>query len=393
MVNFQKDWVCRRSDVLAQRIRLCLAIALANGLVGVGQASAQELVDVAALEAQVEAAAELAELPAEPDWGVQDLSDSLPVVEQDAPEVPSAATAATEPVPAPQYHTENPQYHTEYHAPESNPVPPPIDAPAPDAPEGEPVQAPTAPVPTQAPVEPTPSPPTPQTSSTPTIWIWVWNWTWVQGTDQRYRNSDDQYHADIPLIDQNLTRITERVGIQMPVQIGVQTSDDIVEKLVRDIGLEGADPGSAPVAAPAASLPTTDYRRPAKIRTSAPSERERSTRAPATVERSAGDPVDARSVAPQLLSSARAAPVSRQAKGSKPPRARRAGRPAPTLPRPAERFADSGTASSASAGIFLKSFAILIASLLLTAMGRGRRLRLPSTRPLGLLGSRTDPFG
>jgi hypothetical protein len=393
MMNYSGDWVCKPYEVLAPRLKLCLAILVTNGVVGVGQASAQELVDVAALEAQVEAAAELAELPAEPDWGVQDLSDSLPVVEQDAPEVPSAAPAAIEPVPAPQYHAENPQYHTEYHAPESNPVPPPINAPAPDVPDGEPVQAPTASVPTQAPVEPTPSPPTPQTSSTPTIWIWVWNWTWVQGTDQRYRNSDDQYHSDVPLIEQNLARITERVGIQMPVQIGVQTSDDIVEKLVRDIGLEGADPGSAPAAAPAAPMPTTDYRRPAKIRTSAPSERGRPTRARATVERSAADPVGARSVAPQLLSSARAAPVSRQAKGSKPPRARRASRPAPTLPRPAERFADSGTASSASAGIFLKSFAILIASLLLTAMGRGRRLRLPSTRPLGLLGSRTDPFG
>jgi hypothetical protein len=233
----------------------------------------------------------------------------------------------------------------------------------------------------------------PEAPSTPTIWIWVWNWTWVQGPDERYHNSDDQYHAGVPSIDQNLTRIIDRVGIQMPVQIDVQTAEDIAGEIIKDITQEGADPPSAPAAAAAAPIETTDYRRPAKIRTSAPSARERLARGPATVQRPVGQPVDAGLVTRQLLESDQAAPASRQARGSKPPRIRRASRPAPTLPRPAERLGDSGTASSASAGIFLKSFAILIASLLLTAMGRGRRLRLPSTRPLGLLGGRTDPFG
>ena len=389
MVNFPTHWVCRKDDVLAQRIRLCLAIAVANGLVGVGQAGAQELVDVAALEAQVEAAAELAELPAEPDWGVQDLSDSLPVVEPDAPEVPSAPVEGAAAAPAPQYHSERPQYHEGYQIPDGNPTPPPIDAPVPVARDTERVEVPAAPVETQVPVEPTPSEPTPQTPSTPTIWIWVWNWTWVQGTDERYHNSDDQYQIDVPSIDRNLTRIIERVGTQIPVQINVQTGDDIVGEIVKNITGEGVGPPSAAEAAP---LPTTDYRRPAKIRTDAPSVK-RPSRAHAAVEASAAPPVDAGSVAPQLLASTRAVPVSRQANAGKAPRVRRATRPSPTLPRRAERFADSGSASSASAGIFLKSFAILIASLLLTAMGRGRRLRLPSTRPLGLLGTRTDPFG
>ena len=377
--------------MLAQRIRLCLAIALANGLVGVGQASAQELVDVAALGAQVEAAAELAELPAEPDWGVQDLSDSLPVVESDAPEVPSAAVDASQAAPTPQYHSEKPQYHEEYQIPEANPVPPPIDTPTPALPDAERVEVAAAPIATSAPAEPTPSQPAPQTPAAPTIWIWVWNWTWVQGADERYHNSNDQYQVGVPTIDENLTRIIERVGIQMPVQIDVQTGDDIVGEIAKNITGEGVGPISATEAAPALPMPTTDYRRPAKIRTSAPSVK-RPSRAPAAGERSAAPPVDGGNVAPQLLASARAVPVS-QASAGKAPRVRRATRPSPTLPRPAERFADTGTASSASAGIFLKSFAILIASLLLTAMGRGRRLRLPSTRPLGLLGGRTDPFG
>jgi hypothetical protein len=389
MVNFSAHWVCRKDDVLAHRIRLCLAIAIANGLVGVGQAGAQELVDVAALEAQVEAAAELAELPAEPDWGVQDLSDSLPVVEPDAPEVPSAAVEAAEVAPAPQYHSERPQYHKEYQIPESNPVPPPIAAPVPAARDAERVEVPAAPVETQAPAVPAPYEPTPQTPSTPTIWIWVWNWTWVQGTDERYHNSDIQYQVGAQSIDQNLARIIERVGIQMPVQIDVQTDDDIVGEVVKNITGEGVGPPSMGEATP---MPTTDYRKPAKLRTSAPAVK-RPNPAPAAVERSAAAPTDAGSVTPQLLASARAVPVSRQANAGKSPRVRRATRPSPTLPRPAERFADSGTASSASVGIFLKSFAILIASLLLTASGRGRRLRLPSTRPLGLLGTRTDPFG
>jgi hypothetical protein len=389
MVNFPNHWVCPEDDVHAQRTSVCLVIAVTSALVGVGQAGAQGLVDVAALEAQVEAAAELVELPAEPDWGVQDLSDSLPVVEQDAPEVPVVAPEAPEAAPAPQYHPDQPRYHTEYQAPEGNPVPPPIDSPAPAVPGEDPAQTPAAPLPTAAPVEPAPTPLVPQAPSTPTIWIWVWNWTWVQGSDERYHNSDDQYHGGVPSIDQNLTRIIDRVGVQMPVQIDVQTAEDIAGRIMKDIAQEGADPPSAPAAAAAAPMETTDYRRPAKIRTSAPSARERLARGPATVQRL----VDAEPVTRQLLESEQAAPASRQARGSKPPQIRRASRPAPTLPRPAERLGDSGTASNASAGIFLKSFAILIASLLLTAMGRGRRLRLPSTRPLGLLGSRTDPFG
>jgi hypothetical protein len=372
--------------VLVQRVHVCLPIVVAIGLVSVAPASAQELVDVAALEAQVEAAAELTELPAGSDWGVPDPSNSLPAVPQGAPEVPSAPTEVGEPAPEPRYQVERPRYHPEYQVPEADPAPPPVAAAAPAAPSQEPVQEPTMPAPTQAPAQPAEVPAAPQTPSTPTVWIWVWNWTWVQGTDERYRNSEDQYQISPSLVDKNLTRIIEKIGIQMPVQIGVQTGDDIVSDIVKDIAPEGMQLPSAPIAHPT-------YRAPVELEKTEPVERRPPARAPGALVRPYGAPLDAGTAAPRVLTSPRAAPAPQQASRSgKLPRIRRASRP-PARPLPAEQVGDSASASGVSAGIFLKNFAVLIASLLLAVLGRGRRLRLPSIRWRGLLGTRTDPPG
>jgi hypothetical protein len=354
-------------------------------------AGAQELIDVAALEAQVEAAAELTELPTEPDWGVPDLSDSLPAVTQDAPEVPSASTTATEAPPEPRYHAREPQYHAEYHGSEVDPAPPPATEPTPSATAGERVETHVRPEATPVSLEGADSAAVPEPASTPTIWVWVWNWTWVQGGDERYHNSYPQYPSGRVSADQELTRIMDKIGSQIPVQISVQTSRDIADEIIKEVAPEVAAMPAVPAAVP---VPAADYRAPSQLRkTKLPL---KSKPAPgslrvADVHRAPLDPV---SLAPAAPATTEASAGPREARrAGKAPRARRASRPSPALPLPSERLADKTTASGVSAGILLKTFVVLIASLLLAALGYGRRLRLPSTRLRGLLGTETDPPG
>ena len=394
MVVFQCIWVFLKDDVPTLRLGMCLSTVATIGLVTTAPALAQELVDVAALEARVEAAVELAELPAEPDWGVQDLSNSLPAVTQDAPEVPLAPVDVAEAVPEPRYHREEPQYRTEYQPPQADPASSPVVEPVASAPPSPPAPAPAAPVPAQAPAAAVPAAPTEaQAQSAPTIWIWIWNWSWVQGTGHQDRNTDEQYQNQTSLLDPDVARIIERIGVQIPVQIGTQTGSDITGKIVEDIVSQGAPP-AAPAAVPAPALELDRYRVAPVEPETRPAPQKSSAASSAALTRPFGTPRVVVVPPAQLLLAARATPAPRRVAGAgKRPQAHRAAPRSPALPVESERFADSTTAAGATAGILLKSFAILIASLALAAFGRGRRLRLPSTRIRGLLGAHTDPFG
>jgi hypothetical protein len=398
-VHSSVNWVLQENGVLAERLKIFLPTAIAIGLIAAAPARAEELIDVAALDAQVEAATELAELPTEPDWGVTDQSTPLPVVTQDAPEVPAPATVA-EAAAEPRYHSAEPQYHTEYHATQADPAPAPVaDAPAPVA-EQAPAeatvqtdQAPATPAPT--PVSPPPAEPAaaPEAPASPTIWIWVWNWSWDSGSDGRYRNTDDQYQIDPRISDADISRIAEKIGRQIPIQISVQTGNDIADEVLREIpGAPAPVTPPAPVEQAAPAPPLDAYRAPPETqgRKGAP------TRRGARVgSDEAGEPAYEAppAVATTPVRAARdAASTPRKAKGGKWPRARRVSRRAPSLPLPGERLADSAAASGASASL-LKTIAILALSLLLAAFGYWRRNWLPVTQLRGLLGTRTDPPG
>jgi hypothetical protein len=381
--------------VLARRLSVCVSL-VTIGLVIAAPARAQELIDVAALEAQVEAAAELTELPTEPDWGVQDPLNTLPAVSQDAPEVPPAPAAteqaAPQADPAPRYQVVEPQYHTEYQAPQADPAPTPAEQPQPAARVEAPVQTPATPVLEQVPDEPAPTAATLPVQPTPTIWIWVWNWTWVQSNDDRYRNSDGRYQFERLGLDQNLSRTIDKIGQQMPVQINIKTDGDIVDKIVQSVVPDSAPIPGSRAAAPATIVPTAEYRAPLQTTKRKPPTR--------SVHRPTGVPLELETIRPPSsasppdAASPQTAPAPREApRRGKPHRVRRVSPPAPTLPLPGERVGDSGAASVASAGMYAKSFAILIASLMLAAFGRWRRLRLPSPQWRGLLGTRTDPPG
>jgi hypothetical protein len=391
-VDLPDYWVFQENAVLARRLSVCVSTLIATGLVASAPADAQELVDVAALEAQVEAAAELTELPAEPDWGVPDLSNPLPAVSQDAPEVPPASTGIADAAPEPRYHTRGAQYHTEYHTSEAEPAPPPATEPASPQREDEPAPAPATPEPADVSVDSAQTRAVPEASSSPTIWIWIWNWSWAQGGDERYHNSQVQDPVGRIAADENLTRISEKIGSQIPIQIDVQTGEDIAGEIMKEVAAsEVASIPALPVAAPA---PAAAYRAPAQLKKTTPPLRTKPARGSASLKRPYVRARDVTTLPHGSRATTDAAPAPRHARHSgKAPRPRRASRPAPTLPLPSERLTDATTASGVSAGIFLKSFAVLIASMLLAALGGGRRLRLPSTRLRGLFGTRTDPPG
>jgi hypothetical protein len=274
--------------------RSTVPIAVLIGLALAAPAGAQELVDVAALDARLEAAGELAELPTEPDWGATESLGSDPTASADAPQVPvdsateaaatepsSTAPSASEP-PATEpsadatesrYHAEEPQYHAEYQA--SEPATPVADAPAP-APD--PVVAPTkaaaedalataaamaepaavaqpaqskpaqtepaqtesratepAAPPTSSPAAASePAPVQAATSAAPTIWIWIWNWNWTTVADGRYHDSAGQYQIDESILGADVGKGVES-SVKMPVQIDLQTGADIVKEVQRGI--------------------------------------------------------------------------------------------------------------------------------------------------------------
>lgn len=364
---------------------------MAIGLIAAAPARAEELIDVAALDAQVEAATELAELPTEPDWGVTDQSTPLPVVTQDAPEVPPPTTVAEAPA-EPRYHPAEPQYHKEYHATQADPAPAPVADPVPVEATAQTEQAPATPAST--PVSPPPAEPAaaPQTPATPTIWIWVWNWNWDSGSDGRYRNTDEQYQIDPRISDTDITRIAEKIGRQIPIQISVQTGNDIADEILREIPGAPAPVAPAPVEQAAPAAPLDAYRTPPETQEhkGAPTRRGARARSDEAREPAYEAPLD---VATTPVRAARdAASTPRRAKGGKWPRARRVTRRAPSLPLPGERLADSAAASGASASL-LKTIAILALSLLLAAFGYWRRIWLPVPQLRGLLGTRTDPPG
>jgi hypothetical protein len=394
LVDFPNDWVFRRDAVLHRRLSACVTTLIAAGLIASAPAGAQELIDVAALEAQVEAAAELTELPAEPDWGVPDLSNPLPAVSQDAPEVPPAPTGIGDAAPETRYQTRGAQYHTEYHTSEVDPAPPPATEPASPQIDDEPAQAPATPEPADVSVESAQTPAVPEASSSPTIWIWIWNWSWVHGSNERYHNSQVLDPSSRIAADENLKRVIDKIGSQIPVQIDVQTGDDIADEIMKEVAPEVASIPTLPVAAPAPAAIPAAYRAPAQLKKTTPPLRTKPARGSASLERPYVRALDVTKLPNGARASTDAAPAPRHARPSgKAPRPRRASRPAPTLPLPSERLTDATTASGVSAGIFLKSFAVLIASMLLAALGGGRRLQLPSIRLRGLFGTRTDPPG
>ena len=378
--------------MLAQRLKIFLPTAIAIGLIAAAPARAEELIDVAALDAQVEAATELAELPTEPDWGVTDQATPLPVVTQDAPEVPPPAAVA-EAVTEPRYHAADPQYHKEYHVTQADPAPAPVAEQPPAEATAQTEQAPATPAPT--PVSPPPAEPAaaPEAPASPTIWIWVWNWSWDSGSDGRYRNTDEQYQIDPRISDADITRIAEKIGRQIPIQISVQTGNDIADEILREIpGAPAPVAPPAPVEQAAPAPPLDAYRAPPETqgRKGAPTGRGARVASDEADEPAYEAPLD---VAATPVRAARdAASTPRRAKGGKWPRARRVSRRAPSLPLPGERLADSAAASGASASL-LKTIAILALSLLLAAFGYWRRSWLPVARLRGLLGTRTDPPG
>jgi hypothetical protein len=271
--------------------RSTFPIAVLIGLALAAPAGAQELVDVAALEARLEAAGELAELPTEPDWGATESLGSDPTASADAPQVPvdsATEAAATEPSaseppatepPATEpsedatgarYHAEEPQYHAEYHASEQAPVtkaPPPAPDPVvpvkadPDAAlataaavvepavaqptQSEPARAvpaqtesratePAAP-PTSSPAPASaPAPEQAAASAAPTIWIWIWNWNWTTVADGRYHDSAGQYQIDESILGADVGKSVES-SVRMPVQIDLQRGVDIVDGIQRGI--------------------------------------------------------------------------------------------------------------------------------------------------------------
>jgi hypothetical protein len=392
LVHSKANWVFQENEVLAQGVKILPAV-IAIGLIAAAPARADELIDVAALEAQVEAATELAELPTEPDWGVPDQSNSPPVVTQDAPEVPPAPEPVAEAPAEPRYHADEPQYHAEYHAPESESVPEPAGEQTPAGASAQPAEEPATPAPAPISSPSTAPAATAQTPATPTIWIWVWNWSWDQGGDGRYRNTDEQYQIDPWISDRDITRITDKIGKQIPIQISVQTGNDIADEILREIPAAPAPiVPSAPVARPAPAAPLDAYRAPPETqkRKGAPSRRGARARSDDALEPAYAPPLD---VATTPARAARdAASTPRKARGGKWPRARRVSRRAPSLPVHGERIADSAAASGASAGL-LKTIAVLALALLLAAFGYGRRIWLPVAQLRGLLGTRTDPPG
>jgi hypothetical protein len=382
LVHSKINWVFQDDEVSATRLKIFLSAAVAIGLIAPAPAQAQELIDVAALDAQVEAATELAELPMEPDWGVPDPTNSLPAVTQDAPEVPAVAEAPAEP----RYHADEPQYHAEYHAPQADPAPSPAVEQTPVATTEEAETSPATPAPTPTSAPPAEPPAASQSPETPTIWIWVWNWSWNEDEAGRYRNTDEQYQIDRWVSDEEITRIVDKIGRQIPIQISVQTGNDIVNEIVREIPREGIPVAPAVPAAPERDAYRAPHQ-PAKQRGAPSRGAARSEEAPESAYEA---PLE---IAPPPAEAARdRASTPRKASGGKWPRARRVSRRAPSLPLPAERLADSAAASGASAGL-LKTIAILALSLLLAAFGFGRRIWLPVARLRGLLGTRTDPPG
>lgn len=469
MVDSDGEWVSRlrkgavfglgRGGLVAGKLfaRSSIPFAVLIGLALAAPAQAQDPVDVAALEARLEAAGELAELPTEPDWGVTDsvtpdpaVPQDVPAVPQDAPEVPVDSSSepgadATEP----RYHPREPQYHAEYRSstpeyhsstPESvaaelPPVPeevPPVPEVAPppvDDTRDTPVPV-AAPPPTESPTAPSNPPsassPPPEvaptsapatSSSAPTIWIWVWNWTWTYVGDGRYQNSGPQYQIDEPHLDKDVEEIVRNIGVEMPVQIDVRKGSDIVAEIqrgiapaetVREVLAEAAkdtpleDALVPPAQQPANSAPAAEKRTGAEPRTSERSQRtsERSQRRPqarrrATVAESPQHVLaEAGTSSATYFASGDIARASRHTRRSTARvRMHRAAAPKALLPTNEERFADSGTASGPNAGLIIKMSAILAAFLMLAALAYGRRIWLPASRLRGLLGSRIDPPG
>jgi hypothetical protein len=434
-----RPWT-RRGELVARKLfaRSSIPFAVLMGLALAAPAQAQDPLDVAALEARLEAAGELAELPTEPDWGVTDPLASDAATPQDAPEVPveSAAEPAAD-ATEPRYHPRGPQYHAEYHpsapepvapelppvtaepAPVAEPAAPPVDdardtprpaeAPAPaETPTAPPVApAASAPAPAPAPAStPAPAPATP--SATPTIWIWIWNWNWTQLPDGRYHNSGTQYQVDEPLLDPEVGEIVKNIGVEMPVQIDVRKGSDIVteiqrgvspEQAVKDVLAEGAkDTPLEEVLAPAAEEPTTSA--PSVKRSAEPKASDRAKR-----KREAPGRARPPESAQQVLLRSEASSEAYFASGDVARASRHTGRstarvrmhrvaaPKSPLPTNDERLADTGTASGPNAGFVIKTSAILAAFLMLAALAYGRRLWLPATRLRGLLGSRAEPPG
>jgi len=413
------------------------------GLALAAPAQAQDPLDVAALEARLEAAGELAELPTEPDWGVTDsvapdpaVPQDIPAVPQDAPEVPvdsssEPAADATEP----RYHPREPQYHAEYHSstPESAAAElPPVPEEVPPAPEVAPPPVDDTrdtPVPVAAPPPtesrtapsnpPSASSPPPEaapasvpttSSSTPTIWIWVWNWTWTYVGDGRYQNSGPQYQIDEPLLDQDVEEIVKKIGVEMPVQIDVRKGSDIVTEIqrgiapaetVREVLAEAAkdspleDALVPPAQQPGNSAPAAEKRTGAEPRTSERSQRKPQARRRATVSETTQHVLaEAGTSSATYFATGDIARASRHARRSTARvRMHRAAAPKELLPTNEERLADSGTASGPNAGLIIKTSAILAAFLMLAALAYGRRIWLPASRLRGLLGSRIDPPG
>jgi hypothetical protein len=271
--------------------RSTVPIAVLIGLALAAPAGAQELADVAALDARLEAAGQLAELPTESDWGATESLGSDPAASVDAPAVPvesatepsptepsatePAATepAATEPSDddtAARYHADEPQYQAEYHASEpateteAPPAADPVVQPTKAAPEAalataaamvqpavseptqsEPVQTEPAPTESRAtePAAPPASSPAPAsapaseqgaTSAAPTIWIWIWNWTWTTVADDRYHDSAGQYQIDESILGADVGKSAES-SVRIPVQIDLRRAADIVEEIQRGI--------------------------------------------------------------------------------------------------------------------------------------------------------------
>jgi hypothetical protein len=369
--------------VLQVRRRAFLAIAIAIGIAVwlAPPAQADELADVQSLQTHIEAAGELVEAPTDTDWGVPDLSTSLPAVAQDAPEVPVAPVGTA---PEPRYHVEEPQYHAEYQPPPADPAPSPAPEPAPAQSPAEVTEA----ADTAASIPVTTAPPTqPETPSTPTIWIWVWNWNWVAADDDRYHNPDDQYQIDTSILDKDVAQIIKSIGVQMPVQISITDGSDIAQEIL----LESSPEETVPAAAPTPLVASETAGAAPVARKGMPVPRRRFPPSRAGLERALPAPLPVVSADPTNLATSHAA--ERRRAGAGPPRVRRPSRPEPTPPLPAERFADSAAATGGFASSLLKTIAILALSLMLAAFGHGRRIWLPAPRLRGLLGTRTDPPG
>jgi hypothetical protein len=180
------------------------------------------------------------------------------------------------------------------------------------------------------------------------------------------------------------------MGVQIPVQIGVQTGSDIADEIIRDISPGSAPQETPPAAVPAPAVPLDAYRPAPRAQKEKSAPPRRHAPGSAALDRPYGAPLDV-ALPAHPLRSGDAAPA-RVTGGGERPRARRASRPAPSLPLPGERLADSAAATGGSASL-LKTIAVLALSLLLAAFGHGRRIWLPAARWRGLLGTQTDPPG